>query len=69
MIDFYKYKPIPGYEGLYSITRLGQIKNDRFNRIKCTTVTRTGQEIVVLFKNGKRRTWTVDSLIRKTWNS
>lgn len=64
-----EFKPIPGYEGLYSITKLGQIRHDKFKRMKHTTVTKRGQEIVVLSKNGIPVMYTVKSLIDLTWNS
>ena len=62
-----EYKSIPGYEGLYSITQLGQIKHDKFARPKHTTVNKKGYEVVVLFKHGKRKMYHVKTLVKMTW--
>lgn len=61
-------RDIKGYEGLYSITKLGQIKHDKFARMKHTTINKKGYEVVVLFKNGKRKMYLVNSLVRKAWS-
>ena len=67
MIDEEIFKPIPGYENLYAISRYGQIKHIRFNRLKKTTISKRGQEVVVLFKNAEPTTFTVSSLVKLTW--
>ena len=64
-----EFKPIPGYEGLYSITELGRIRHDKFARLKTTTITKQGQEVIVLYKNGMPVMYTVKSLIDLTWNN
>ena len=63
----YEFKPIPGYEGLYEINKLGQIRHCKFKRMKRTSVTKRGQEVVVLFKNAEPTTFTVSSLVKLTW--
>lgn len=64
-----EYRPIPGYEGLYSISNLGNVISDKFpGRKKKTTTNKSGQRIVTLM-NGKsgRRTFTVNALVKLTW--
>ena len=67
MIDEEIFKPIPGYENLYAISEYGQIKHLKFNRLKTTTITKRGQEVVVLFKDAISTTYTVSSLVKLTW--
>lgn len=64
---FNEFKPIPGYEGLYSISKLGQVKHVKFARLKQSTITKRGQEVVVLSKNGMPTMYTVQSLVDLTW--
>ncbi len=67
MIDPEVFKPIPGYEGIYVISRYGQIKHVKFGRFKNTTINKRGYEIVVLFKEGIPTTYAVNSLIKLAW--
>jgi len=49
-----EWRPVPGYEGLYSASNKGRIRSDKFkNRLKTPTTTKTGQQIVWLSKDGK----------------
>ncbi len=59
--------PIPGYEGLYCISQLGQVKHSKYSRVLHTTVTKRGYEVVVLSKNGIPTMYTVDSLVALAW--
>lgn len=60
------YKPIPEYEN-YGITDYGEIKNLKHNRLKTTTISKRGQEVVVLCKDGLPKTFNVRSLVNLTW--
>lgn len=66
-MDNSKFKPIPGYEGLYSISQLGQVKHDKYARTVHTVVTKRGYEVVVLSKHGIPTMYTVSSLIALAW--
>lgn len=63
------FKPIPGYEGLYSITPKGQIRHDKYNRMKSSTTLQSGQVTIVLYKNGVPRTYTIQSLVDLTYKN
>lgn len=63
------FRPIPGYEDLYAISEYGRIKHLKFNRLKKSTITKRGQEIIVLFKEGQPTPYTVSSLLNLTWRN
>lgn len=67
MINNDIFKPIPGYEGLYSISQLGQIKHDKYARTVHPVVTKRGYEVVVLSKNGIPTMYVLDSLVALAW--
>ena len=62
-----EWKPIPGYEGLYSISNKGRIRSDRFNRIKKPSTNNSNQHIIVLSKNSIPHCYTAESLYFLTW--
>lgn len=66
---FNEFKPIPGYEGLYSVTTEGEIRNDKYNRMKYSTTLRSGQRTIVLYKNSVPRTYTIQSLVDLTYKN
>lgn len=47
------WKPIIGYEGLYEVSNIGNIKNVVTNTLKKQTITNWGYLSVTLFKDGK----------------
>ncbi len=71
MPDYYKWKDIEGYEGLYQVNNIGQVRSLKFingstihNRVKILKQQeRNGYLIVQLRKNTKRRTFQVHRLV------
>lgn len=66
------WKPIPGYEGLYSASNLGRIKSfqkyyDAPERIKRQSIGSHGYLFVSLYSNGVKRYYPVHLLIAKTF--
>lgn len=63
-----EWKPIPGYEGLYSISNKRNIRSDRFHdRYKKITHTAANQDVVVLSKHSRPKCYTVNSLYALAW--
>ena len=62
-----KFRPIPGYEGLYSMSNKGLIRSDKFNRIKSVSTNASNQHYVVLYKNSMPHMWIVETLFSITW--
>ena len=62
------WRPIPEYEGLYSISNKGRIRSDKFiNRFKKYSTNKQGQHVVILSKNSCPKCCTVESLWNLTW--
>lgn len=57
------WKAIKGYEGLYEVSNLGNVRSIRTNITLKKGITRKGYNIVVLCNNGKRTTKTVHRLV------
>jgi hypothetical protein len=59
------YNPIPNYEGLYEVSNLGKIKSLIHDKSKILSASDNslGYYKVVLFKNGKRKTFNVHQLV------
>lgn len=60
-------KPIPEYEGLYSITEDGDVFGHKYNRFLKPALNRRGYRRVDLYKNGKGRTSKIHRLVSITY--
>lgn len=58
---------VPGYEGLYEISNLGNIKSLRSGKLMKKTKNNDGYEAVSLTKNGKSRGYFVHRLVALTF--
>lgn len=59
-----EFRPVIGYEAQYSVSRSGRIVSNKFpGREKEVTTTALGERIVVLFKDGVPKTFTISRLI------
>lgn len=63
------WKPIPGYEEVYSMSNYGHIRSEKFPNRPYKKITRTsvGQQVVVLNKDNIRRMFTIRALYNLTW--
>lgn len=58
------WKPVPGYEGLYSVSSDGKVKSlFRYKKTLTPSVTRHGYETVELFSDGKSKRFLVHRLV------
>ena len=57
-----EWKDIKGYEGLYQVSNLGRVKS-KTGRIRKTTFTNSGYELVVLYNNCKSKGFTIHRLV------
>ena len=57
------WKDIPLYEGLYQASNLGRIKSLRKNKIMSQQLNKYGYSIIILWKNGYKKTIFVHRLI------
>ena len=59
------WKDIPGYDGIYQASELGNIRSLRFRKIRILKpgITNKGYYIVKLFKNGKPKGFGVHALV------
>lgn len=62
-----QFLPIKGYEGYYSISNLGRLKSDRYNRIIKPKHHRNGYLLFELHKDGFRKTYTAHRLVALTF--
>ena len=62
-----QWKDIPGYEGLYVISNLGEIKSVRRNTIMKPSLLPKGYKQIGLTKDGKRTYSSVHRLVAKTF--
>ena len=62
-----EFRPIPGYENRYSISRSGTVKNDRTGKLISVQTTKVGQHLVLLHQNSLPTTHTVETLIKAAW--
>ena len=60
------WKKIPNYEN-YDVSNLGKIRNSKTSILRKTSIFRTGYEMVVLFKNGKRKNCSVHRLVAEAF--
>ena len=56
-------KPIPGYEGLYSVDNMGRVFIDKTGKIMKQQLTNNGRKTVGLYKNGAYKTMFVHRLV------
>ncbi len=61
------WKAIVGYEGLYLISQLGQIKNARTDKILGGTINSSGYPCISLWKDKKSRQFLIHRLILETF--
>ena len=61
------FKPIPGYEGLYSVSDDGRVFSHIRNRELKPKIDRYGYKAVTLFKDGKSHCTTVHRLVAKAF--
>lgn len=61
------FKPIPRFEGLYSVSDDGKVFSHISNRELKAKIDRYGYEAVTLFKDGKRHCVTVHRLVAKAF--
>lgn len=66
------WKSIEGYEGLYEVSNLGNVRSLNYNKTKQTklltpTIDRYGYYHLILRKNGKRKGFTVHRLVAQAF--
>lgn len=61
-----EWRDIPGYEGLYQASNLGNIRNFNGKILKVRKGV-GGYLYIMLYKEGKRKNWRVHRLIALTW--
>lgn len=61
------WKTIPGYEGLYSISNDGRVKNERWNSFLRPSINHGGYACIRLSREGCPRFWTVHALVALTF--
>ena len=60
-------KPVPGYEGLYSVSDDGRVFSHVRNRELKPKIDRYGYKAVTLFKDGKSHYTTIHRIVAKTF--
>lgn len=59
-----KWKPVKGYEGLYEVSNLGNVRSLRFGKVKVLKIRpNSGYLLVDLRKDGKRKSLLVHRLV------
>ena len=58
-----EWKDITGYEGLYLVSNLGNIKSVKTGKLKSKCDNGRGYQVVNLYKNGKQKMHTVHRLV------
>lgn len=61
-----EWKDINGYEGLYKVSNLGRVKS-KTGRIRKTTLTNSGYELVVLYNKCKSKGLSVHRLVAEAF--
>lgn len=61
------FKPIKGLEGLYSISNLGRVRNEKFNRILNPSLKNNGYYYHNLSVNGKKKNFYIHRLIAEAF--
>lgn len=62
-----EWKDVVGYEGLYKVSNLGNVKNCLSGRILKLCNDKDGYKILNLYKNGVRKTYRVHRLVSKAF--
>lgn len=62
-----EFKPIPGFEGRYSISPSGRVMSHHTNMIRKTCISRDGYEKITLFKDGIVYCYEIHRLVGMTW--
>lgn len=62
-MDVEIWKPVKGYEGLYSVSNLGRVRSERFNKIMSLCPNWDGYNQTAFRKNGKSKTIRVCRLV------
>lgn len=60
------WKKNPTYEN-YDVSNFGEIRNSKTGRLRKTSISCKGYEMVILFKNGKRKNCSVHRLVAETF--
>lgn len=68
------WKDIKGYEGLYQVSNLGQVKSLNYNhtgkeKIRKLDISNKGYKCILLVKNGKKKKKTIHRLVAETFIS
>lgn len=63
MTERERWKSIPNYEGLYEVSNKGKVKSIKRSCILLTTVSNCGYERVDLWKNGKKKRYSIHRLV------
>ena len=58
-----EWRKIKGYEGIYSVSNIGNIRNDQTNKILSKYVSHKGYEVIYLCNKGKRKNMKVHRLV------
>lgn len=61
------WKDIEGYEGLYQISNLGNVKNLRTEKVKVSSIANTGYKSITLYKNRTKKTFSVHRLVAQAF--
>lgn len=66
-MDIEVWKPIKGYEGLYEISSIGNIRSSKFNRVKTSSPDKDGYLVISLWKNNKQRRFRMHRLVAQAF--
>lgn len=58
---------VPGYEGLYEVSNLGNVKSLRSGKLMKRSLTSFGYEMTTLSKDGKQKTYLIHRLVALTF--
>lgn len=61
------WKDIPGYEGLYSISNIGRLRNDKTNRLLKPWIDKDGYLVYDLTKNKVKKHYRAHRLVAQTF--
>ena len=61
------WKDIEGYEGIYQVSNLGNVKNIRKDKIRKPSINPNGYKMVNLYKNGNFKNLLVNRLVAKAF--
>lgn len=60
------WEPIKGFEGLYSVSNFGSVRNDRTGKLLKSRINPYApwKDIYFIYKNGKRYSYSVDTIFK-----